>query len=116
MATTKLKTGVISAIVVASVVTPLLVQHQAQARLRDQDEALRQQTDQATKLQAENERLSSLLAGAKSPRSLSNDQLSELLRLRGEVGRLAKDVQELAQSKTIAPMSRADVLASREKL
>jgi len=116
MATTKSQLVIVGAVVMASVVTPLLVQHQAQARMRDQDEALRQQTDQLTRLQAENERLSSLLAGAKSPRSFSNDPLSELLRLRGEVGRLAKDVQELAQSKTISPMSRADVLASREKL
>src|SRR5437773_3293899 len=67
MAATKFKTGVISAIVVASVVTPLAVQHQAQARLRDQDAALQQQTDKVAGLKADNERLSNLLALAKSP-------------------------------------------------
>src|SRR5439155_21440550 len=82
MAATKLKTGVISAIVVASVVTPLVVQHQAQARLRDQDEALHQQANHLAKLQAENERLSNLLSQAKDSRSPSDDQLSELMRLR----------------------------------
>src|SRR5438067_2162438 len=51
MAATKLKTGIVSVIVVASVVTPLVVQHQAQGRLRDQDEALRQGADQLAKLQ-----------------------------------------------------------------
>src|SRR5204862_4713392 len=86
MAATKLKTGVISAIVVASVVTPLVVQHQAQARLRDQDESLRQRADQLAKLQADNEQLTKLLAAAKNSRPLSNDQLGELMRLRGEVG------------------------------
>jgi RNA polymerase sigma factor (sigma-70 family) len=35
---TKLKAGIISTIVIASVVTPLVIQHQAQAKLRDQDE------------------------------------------------------------------------------
>src|SRR5437660_1828492 len=57
MATTKLKTGVISAIVVASVMTPLVIQHQAQARLRDQDEALQQQTDQLAKLRGSHQKL-----------------------------------------------------------
>ncbi len=111
MAATKFKTGVISAIVVASVVTPLLVQHQAQARLRDQDAALQQQADKVAGLKADNERLSNLLAMAKNPRPLSSNQLSELMRLRGEVGRLQKDAQELAQAKT-APPSRTDILAS----
>jgi type II secretory pathway pseudopilin PulG len=116
MAVTKLKAGIISAIVAASVVTPLVLQHQAQARLRRQDEALRQQTEGLANFQADNERFANLLAQAKGPRSLSDDQLSELLRLRGEIGRLGKNLQEMAQSKTSAPMSRADVLASRERL
>src|SRR5205814_5613993 len=46
MATTKPKTGGLSAIVVASVATPSVIQHQAQARLRDEDESLRQRADQ----------------------------------------------------------------------
>jgi hypothetical protein len=93
-----------------------VLQHQAQARLRRQDEALRQQTEGLANFQADNERFANLLAQAKGPRSLSDDQLSELLRLRGEIGRLGKNLQEMAQSKTSAPMSRADVLASRERL
>jgi RNA polymerase sigma factor (sigma-70 family) len=116
MATTKLKTGVISAIVVASVVTPLMVQHQAQARLRNQDEALYQQANQLAKLQADNERLSKLFAAANDSRSLSNDHFNELISLRGEVGRLLNEVQELSQPKTNAPLSRTDILASMEKM
>ena len=112
MAATKLKTGVASAIVVASVVTPLVVQHQAQARLRDPDAALQDRTDRLTRLQEENEALLNRFAqGTKSP-ARSNEQFSELLRLRGEVGRLRLDVRELEQAKTNAPRSRNEMLAS----
>ncbi|HYV28316.1 MAG TPA: sigma-70 family RNA polymerase sigma factor, partial [Candidatus Eisenbacteria bacterium] len=116
MVMTKLQFGIISAIVVASVVAPLVIHHQAQAKLREQDEALRQRADRLARLQTDNEGLSNLLAQANSARPLSNDQFRELLRLRGEVGRLRTDVQELAQLRTSAPMSRDDVLASKEKL
>jgi RNA polymerase sigma factor (sigma-70 family) len=112
MASTKLKTGIISAIVVASVVTPLVVQHQAQARLHDQARALRQGAEQLAEIQAENKRLKSRLARAIGSRSPPKDQLSELMRLRGEVGRLRTDARELSQPKTPAPMSRTDMLAS----
>src|SRR5881396_3988322 len=116
MTTTKLKTAVISAIVIASVVTPLMVQQQAQARLRNQDGALRQQTDQLAKLQEQNERLSNLLAWANGFRSPSNDQLSELMRLRGEIGRLQTAVRELTRPKTNEPPSQTDVSTAMEKM
>jgi RNA polymerase sigma factor (sigma-70 family) len=114
MSMTNLKAGIISAVVLASVVTPLVLQHQAQARLRDQNEALRQRADRLTNLQTENQRLSNLLAQA-SPRSLSNEQFSELLRLRGEVGRLRTAVREWAQLKPGAPRSRNAAIASMAK-
>ncbi|MDB6111476.1 MAG: hypothetical protein JWR69_3226 [Pedosphaera sp.] len=55
MVMTKLKLGVMGAILIVSVMTPLVIQHRAQARWRAQDEALRQQI---AELQAENGRLS----------------------------------------------------------
>ncbi len=109
IAITKAKAGVAGALVIASVVAPLMVQHKAQARLRDQNEALREQTAQLAKLQADNVQLSKLLAAAKNSRSLSDDQFNELMRLRGEVGRLRTEVRELAQAKTNAPRSRTDI-------
>ena len=112
MAATKFKTGVISAIVVASVAAPLAVQHQAHARLRDQDASLRDRTDRVARLQEDNARLSNLFASANKSSALSNEQFSELLRLRGEVGRLRMDLRELEQAKTNAPMSRNEMLAS----
>jgi RNA polymerase sigma factor (sigma-70 family) len=43
MTMTKFQVGIIGAIVVASVLTPLVIQHQAQVRLREESESLRQQ-------------------------------------------------------------------------
>jgi RNA polymerase sigma factor (sigma-70 family) len=108
IAMTTVQKTLITAIVAASLVTPMVVGHQAQARLHEQDEALRQRADQMAQLLTDNQRLSNLLAQAPP----SNDQFSELLRLRGEVGRLRADLQELKQPKPASPSSRADVLAS----
>jgi RNA polymerase sigma factor (sigma-70 family) len=116
MATTKLKAGLISAIVVASVVAPLVVQHQAQARLHHQEEALRRQADQLAKLQGENTWLSNLLTRAESSPTVPKERSNEVLRLRGEVGRLQAAVQELRGRKTNEPLSREDVLASMRQM
>ena len=88
MAMTKLKVSLVSALLVASVATPLVIQHQAKVRLREENQALRQQTDQLASLAAENERLSNLVSRSTSSPSLPDGQLTELLRLRGEVTRL----------------------------
>src|ERR1019366_6551868 len=91
MGMTKLKLGIISAIVVAGMATPLVLQHQAQIKLREDNQALRQQSDQVA---AENERLSHLAARANSSQTLANGQPGELLRLRGEVGVLRQQKSE----------------------
>jgi RNA polymerase sigma factor (sigma-70 family) len=100
MVTTKLKTGIITAIVLASVVTPLLLHQQARTRLRDEDEAIRQRNDQLGALQPENERLSNLAAQTASPTLPAAGQLSELLKVRGEVARLRTEVQRLTKIAT----------------
>src|ERR1017187_6043561 len=79
MGMTKLKLGIISAIVVAGMATPLVLQHQTQIKLREDNQALRQKSDQ---LAAENARLSNLAARANSARPVASEQPSELLRLR----------------------------------
>ena len=53
-------------------------------------------------LAAENERLSNLVARASQSRSLSEDQLRELLRLRGEVGALRQQGKELETARRAA--------------
>jgi RNA polymerase sigma factor (sigma-70 family) len=92
MTMTKLKLAA-SAIVVAGAATTLVIQHQAQAKLRDRDESLRQQSDQLAQLAADKEHLSNLLAQANVSRG---NNLDDLLRLRGEVGLLRKQTNDLA--------------------
>jgi RNA polymerase sigma factor (sigma-70 family) len=94
MAMTKLKLS-ISALVVAGTVTTLVVQHHAQQRLLAENETLRQQLAQP---KADNETPPPPLAAADHSNSLPQDQFSELLRLRGEVGVLRRRSNELAAS------------------
>jgi len=91
MTMTKLKLG-ISALVIAGATTGLIVQHQAQQKLRGENEALMQQSAQ---LKTEIESLSNRLTTTNNPESLPNDQFNELLNLRGEVGLLCQRTNEL---------------------
>jgi hypothetical protein len=88
------------------------VQRQAQAKLRDQGETLRHQTDRLAQLRVENQRLSNLFLQDRASRSPSDAPFREVLRLRGQVGRLNQDVEELARSKTAGPLSRSQMLSS----
>jgi len=109
MVTGKLKAGIVGAIIAVSVLTPLVLQHQAQARLRGQDALFRRQADQLAQLMADNERLARLQAKNSGPRP--DNQLPELLNLRSEVGRLKRTLSEMQQSKAGAPLSPEDKLA-----
>jgi RNA polymerase sigma factor (sigma-70 family) len=119
MAATKLKIAVISAVVIASVLTPLLVQRQAQARWREQDQLLRQQKEQLAQLDDENDRLKNLTA--QSSDSAQKTQLAELHKLRGEAELLrskTKDVDALRaenrQMRTAATPAQLTPLQARE--
>jgi RNA polymerase sigma factor (sigma-70 family) len=96
MTMTKLKAGVIAAIAVAGVATPLAVQRQTQVKLRQENQSLRQQVHQLAQSETENVRLSNLLAQANGSQ-LSKEQLSELMKLRGEVGLLRRQTNELGK-------------------
>jgi RNA polymerase sigma factor (sigma-70 family) len=89
MTMTKLKLG-LSALVVAGATTALVVQHQTQTKLREENQSLRQHSMQ---LETTNERLTKLVAHSGPSEPPSN----ELLRLRGEVGVLQQQNQELAR-------------------
>ena len=99
---TKLTLGTISVIAVACLTVRLVIQTQSQARLREENQALRQQTSQLAQLAAENERLSNPVVQAKSAESLPREQMSELLRLRDEATRLRGQLQEVASSARVA--------------
>lgn len=95
LAMTKLKLGIISAVAVAAAVTSVVIQQRALSHMREQSDLLRQKSDELAALQAENERLSNLVATASSSRPSNQN---ELLRLRAEVASLREQTNELAKA------------------
>jgi RNA polymerase sigma factor (sigma-70 family) len=116
IAMTTLQKTLVAVVIAASLATPLLVQRHARATLREQEETWRKRAGRLDELRGENERFSSLLAQAKEPQTLPNEQVSEVLRLRGEAGRLQAAVRELTRAKTSEPPSREEVMASLRQL
>jgi RNA polymerase sigma factor (sigma-70 family) len=102
MTLTKLQAGIISALVVAGVVAPITIQHQAQTKLRVKDAALQQQSEQLAAMSTENSRLSNLVAQAASSPSLSQQQLQDLLKLRSEVSALKGQLADAAKISAFA--------------
>ena len=94
LAITKVKLGIIGAFAVAGLTTSVVVQLQAQAALRTQDESLQRQTVELARQQAENERLAGLV---KTGVSRANT-LDELVSLRSDVEALRKQTNSLAAS------------------
>jgi RNA polymerase sigma factor (sigma-70 family) len=116
MTATQLKLG-ISALVVAGAAMALVVQHQAQIKLRAENASLKQQIAQ---LQTDNESLSNRLVATDDSKSLSDEQFNELLKLRGEVGILKNQLATAAkiQAQTTVHADQAnqpDDLLERQK-
>jgi len=91
----KIISGILIALLVAAAAV-LVMQQQAQVKLRQENESLRQQLDQLARLQADNEHLSNSLARANAA---ADAQTTELLKLRNEVGMLRKQTGEIAELK-----------------
>ena len=89
----KLKNGAVGAIASAGVVASLLIQHRAEVEIREKDEASRQMDNQLAALAAEHERLSNVVTQVKS--SPPDEQQHEIQKLRIEVERLRKQINEL---------------------
>jgi RNA polymerase sigma factor (sigma-70 family) len=105
MTTSKLSLGVASVLVIAGAAFSIK-QHQIEIELRDQNNSLRQQMEQlATGAQG----LSNQLAQAQSAQSEDNGHLRELMRLRGEVGMLKK---QLAETPRVSPKAAPQAQAS----
>ena len=115
MTMTKLKFGIISAVVAVGVGTPLVMQHQAQVKLRGENLALRQQLDELTALKAENERLASLLAQSQGSQSLAEERLSELLKLRNAVATLRAGTNALGRLQAENRRLQASLAQARQK-
>jgi type II secretory pathway pseudopilin PulG len=90
---TKFRLGIIAMLAVIGVVTFLMIQQQS--KLREENRLLRQQIEQLALLQAENDQLSNALAQAKNAQTLPSARLNELLRLRGEIGSLRRQTNDL---------------------
>jgi cell division protein FtsB len=97
MTVTKLKLAVVGTFAVAAIAAPVVVQNQSTSRLRDENRILQEQQSHFAQLASENERLSNLVAQASSAPALEQDQVRELLRLRGEVASLRQQSKQLAQ-------------------
>ena len=112
MTMTKLKLG-LSALVVAGATTALVVQHQSQIKLREENESL---TQQIAQLKTDNESLSNRLVQASNAQSLPDDQLNELLRFRGEVGILRQQTNGLGKLQEENRQLHAQITAAQNQL
>jgi hypothetical protein len=80
------------AVVVSGIAALLIMQHQEQTRLRLENAALRQTAEQAERLATKNARLAHIAAQAiKAPKADDKQKTREILRLRGQVGRLQNE-------------------------
>jgi RNA polymerase sigma factor (sigma-70 family) len=90
MAMTKLKVGILTAVVAAGIAVPLVIQKQTQNKLNAANELLRQQTERNTELAAEIQQLTEEATAAVTP-TTANGPSHELLKLRGEVSQLRQE-------------------------
>jgi ATP phosphoribosyltransferase regulatory subunit HisZ len=105
-----LQTALIAALVIAGAVM-YWIQHQASEKLRANIATL---TDQNTSLKADAENLANQLAQATNSQAIGKEQLSELLKLRGEVGQLRRQAGELAKVKQQAQAAPPQVVTSQD--
>jgi RNA polymerase sigma factor (sigma-70 family) len=96
---TKLKIGIASIIVAAGVATPLALQHNSQAKLRVENQALQSQIAELEATAAERQRVADLQVRRSETQSLADNQLRELMKLRREVAQLRADANELENLK-----------------
>ena len=108
------KTLIAVTLVAASLATPLVIQHQSQTRLRAENQTLRAQIAQLNQLDTESVATSPT---TNSALPVAKEQFNELLRLRGQVGVLRRQLAEALKSdstqklapKTAEPTTNADV-------
>jgi RNA polymerase sigma factor (sigma-70 family) len=97
MSMTKIKIAFVSAIAVAAVAVPVVMQHQSLAKLSEENQALQQQAALLAPLQSENQRLSNMVVQADTSKAASEQQVRELARLRNEVGLLRQQTNDMAK-------------------
>jgi RNA polymerase sigma factor (sigma-70 family) len=88
---TKIQVGIVGAVVLAAVVTPLALQHHARVKAQAAEALARQQAAQLASAQAENDRLAALAAQADRSQAQSN----ELLALRAKAASLGSQPSDI---------------------
>jgi hypothetical protein len=89
-----LKLYIAGAVVVGSIATPIIIRQNAQLRLQETVDSMKEQSQQLAALSAENEQLSNQVAALKREPAFSAEQESELLQLRGQIGQLRRAAKE----------------------
>jgi RNA polymerase sigma factor (sigma-70 family) len=113
MASAKVKTAVVGTILLAGLMGPLIVQERSLSGLHEQDDVLRTQASQIARLNAENDRLSTLLNNDKTSQPAADSHLDEILKLRAEVNSLQR---YLADASRHSPATPSAALTPDEKL
>jgi hypothetical protein len=90
-----MRIAITSLLVLASLAAPCLLHRSTQRAWSERNQTLQRQARQLAALSAEHQRLSNLVAQTAPP--LPTDQFTELLRLRGEIGRLRQAAKETRQ-------------------
>jgi hypothetical protein len=80
-----------------AIAIPLLAEHRAHVRWRTEQQTAQQQVVLLEQTLAANQQLTNLVARAKNAPALSGAQLTELLKLRSEVGQLHQTLQQMDQ-------------------
>src|SRR5258708_7047111 len=109
---TQFKTLIVGAIAIAGVATSLVIQQRTHVKLREKEDALRQQDSQLAELTAEHRRLSNLVVQATN--SPTNDQMIELQKLRSGAEALRKQTDELGKQLAENRRSRPSQAAAKE--
>jgi hypothetical protein len=115
MVIAKIKPILFSLVALAAVATLLVMRHRAEMDLRRENESLRRRLDQLGQLQAENDLLSNQLAQIQ-PQPPPQDEHRELLRLRGEVGLLRDQSNQVLTLREEVAQLRGQVAAGSTNL
>ena len=107
----KIKIAIVLLILTGAVI--IWLQFQTQKTLRAENESLRQQIAQ---LQTDNESLSNRLTAAADTKSLPDEQLNELLKLRGEVGVLRNQIAGLGKVREENQQLQAQTAVAKNQL
>jgi RNA polymerase sigma factor (sigma-70 family) len=111
----KFQAGAVALGLIVSVIATFWVQSKADVALSRQNAAFQTHLARIAALQKENEGMATFLGASEYPLA-SDNAFKEVLRLRGEVGRLRAALRELNSRQPNAPLTREEVLMAMKQL